>query len=157
DSLLAQVSRPQGQQSGGVNFGRHIRQHKLDTLKISNTGAKLLAPGGVLDTVFQSRTGNSDCLSRHSDPTPVQRIHNNLETITLLGQHIFGGYADVIIENLHRRGGGNAHLVERLTERQAGRPLLDYKYAHVTVLTGQVRVSNSRSYISFSQPAQSDK
>src|SRR5439155_12320403 len=63
DVILARVlqsRRAPGQQAGGVNLGRHVREHPLDRLEIGDRLAERLALLGVRQGVLKARARDPD-------------------------------------------------------------------------------------------------
>ncbi len=75
-----------GQQAGGVNFRRHVRQLPLYGLEIADRFAKLFALLGILERGFVGALRHAQPQRGNRDATAIENAHGVNEPVALLAQ-----------------------------------------------------------------------
>ena len=129
-----------GELAGGLGLHRHVRQHLLDHLVLTNRHTKLHAAVRVHIGEVEGTLRRTDRLGRHAGTRVIERHHRVLEAEPLAAADEIGGRHSHIVEvGLHHRHAADAHLVLDLRDGEARRALLDDEGADPTGLRGRIR------------------
>src|SRR5436305_14645532 len=108
--VLLGPRRLPGEQAGGVELGRHVREVELDRLEVGEMGAELLALLRVGQRLLEGPLGDADRLGGDADAAAVEGGHGDLEAVSLLAETVAGRDAQVLEGQLGGARGVDAQL-----------------------------------------------
>src|SRR5213594_4609803 len=118
---ILQVRGAIGQQAGGVDLRRHVRELPLNRLEVRNLLAERLSFLRVLRGLLEGPLGNSEGLRRDADPAPVESCHRDGEAFVEFSQQIVFGDPTAIEAEGDRVARADSYLVLLLPDGEAFR------------------------------------
>src|SRR5829696_4596734 len=101
-AAVAVVEHPSGlpgEQAGGLDLGRHVRDEEVDALVHRDRDVEGDALLGVLHRVLEGRLSHPDGARRRARPGEIERLHRDLEAVALLAEPVGDGDDDVCERN----------------------------------------------------------
>ena len=115
------------QQLGSFHLGSHISQLELCILESGNGLSELLSFLGVSNGSLQSALCNTQSLGSNTDTSAIQSVHCDLESLSLLAQHVLLRDTAVGEDQLVSGRALDTHLLFLGTEGKSGSSLLNDK------------------------------
>ena len=112
-------------QPRGFDVGGQAGKLKLDSLKLGDGLAELLAFLGVSDGVFERAARHAEHLRADADAALVERFDRHFVTLADFAQHVRLGNAAIFQDQFARGGGADPQLVLLLAHAEARGVALD--------------------------------
>ncbi len=104
----------------GLRAAMHVGQLELGVLELAQPSAELNALLRVLHGLINGAFGQTQSLRGDADTAAVQRLHGNLEALTLFAQQVLLRHDAVFKNQIAGGAAANAHLLLVLTHGEAG-------------------------------------
>src|SRR4051812_3998012 len=138
--LVLHPRRLHDEQLRGLVAEHHLRDHVLHELVATDRLPERLALPRVLDGPLQTRTHDADAAGRDGEPPLVERVHRDLEPLSLLADQVLGRHLDVLEEELTGRTRPDPELVLRVARGEPLHALLEDEGADSLVPRGRIRL-----------------
>ena len=109
------------QQARGFDLGGHLREFELHALEVGDRLAELLALLGVGDGVIERALREAGHLRADGDAAFVQSLDRDLVALADFAEHVGGGDAAVVENQLASGRRANAELVFLLADLKPGK------------------------------------
>src|SRR3954454_6778519 len=123
--LVLHPRRLHDEQLRGLVAEHHLRDHVLHELVATDRLPERLALPRVLDGPLQARTHDADAAGGGGDTALFERVHRDLEPVSLLADEVLGRHLDVLEEELAGRPRPDAELVLGVARREPLHALLE--------------------------------
>ena len=119
--------RTHRQQPCRIQFGGHVGQLPLNSLKFRNCLAELLAFFGILQRTFISSLSDSKRERRNGNTPAIENLHGVDKSVALFAQKVFIRNKTIFENHFGSIAGAQAKLIFFLARTKPFRPLLDHK------------------------------
>jgi hypothetical protein len=144
---LAAIARGRGGVQEGPccrNAHGHVRESKLDCLKLLDGFPELTTVRGVAGGVCQRRLSDAHGLRRDAEPAGVERLHGVNEAQPRLAEKVVLRHAHLLEVQLHGGRRAEPHLVFLLSNREARQVRRDHERADASRATTVLRRVGTR-------------